>query len=66
MKLKVNRKYSIDIHNIKKFVVREDDVLVYRKSGYPIAYKTDYNFYQLKLKLTNLGYKITDFNVEER
>lgn len=63
--LKVNRKHFVELLNIEKFVYKNDIVWVYRKNGYPKILKTDYDPYTLRLRLNNLGYKITDFKVEE-
>ena len=64
-KFKVNRKYSIDISQIEKFVYKEDIVFVHLKKGnYPLVLKTDYCPYILRLRLNNLGYSINNFKVE--
>ena len=63
-KLKVNRKHSVDIDNIEKFVIKKDCVWVYRIKGYPKIYKTDYSFYMFKIRLTALKLFLTNFKVE--
>lgn len=64
VKLKVNRKHSISLDNIKKFVIKRDIVWVYLKTGYPLILKTEYGAYLLRNKLVNLGYLLKDFKVE--
>lgn len=64
MELKVNRKYSVDIDNIEKFVVKKDCAWVYRKVGYPKIYKTDCTYYMFSKRLTSLGLKLIDFKLE--
>lgn len=64
MKLKINRKHSIDIDNIKKLVIKPGVVWVYLKTGYPPILKTDYGVYLLRNKLVNLGVQLKDFKVE--
>lgn len=64
MKLKVNRKHSVSLDNIKKFVIKRDIVWVYLKTGYPPILKTEYGAYLLRNKLVNLGYLLKDFKVE--
>ncbi len=63
-KLKVNRKHSVDIDNIEKFIIKADCVWIYLKEGYPPILKTDYGAYLLRNKLVNLGYLLKDFKVE--
>ena len=64
-KLKLNRKHFVELLNIEKFVYKSDIVWVYLKKGnYPRILKTDYSPYILRLRLNNLGYRITDFKVE--
>lgn len=62
--LKINRKYSIDIDNIEKLVIKGDIIWVYLKEGYPPILKTDYGAYLLRNKLVNLGLLLKDFKVE--
>ena len=64
MELKINRKHSIDINNIEKFVIKGDIVWVYLKEGYPTILKTDYGAYLLRNKLVNLSVLLKDFKVE--
>jgi len=64
MKLKINRKHSVDIDNIEKFVIKGDIVWVYLKEGYPKIYKTDCSLYMFRMHLTALGFLLTDFKVE--
>lgn len=73
-KIKVNRKHYVHIDNIEKIVIKgrpksnggndSNYVWVYRKVGYPKIYKTDYGFYMFKMRLTALGFFLTDFKVE--
>ena len=64
MKLKVNRKHSIDIDNIEKLKLKKDCVWVYRKVGYPKIYKTDCSFYMFNKRLTSLKISLKDFLLE--
>jgi len=64
-KLKINRKHSVDIDNIEKFVIKKDIVWVYLKEGYPPILKTDYGVYLLRNKLVNLGLQLKDFMEHE-
>lgn len=64
-KLKLNRKHSIDVSQIEKFVYKKDIVWVYmKKPFYPPILKTDYNAYNLRLRLVNMRLNIHDFKVE--
>ena len=62
--IKVNRKHSVDIDNIKKFIIKGDIIWVYLKEGYPPILKTDYGAYLLRNQLVNLGLQLKDFKVE--
>lgn len=63
-KLKLNKKHSVDIDNIEKFVIKKDIIWVYLKEGYPPILKTDYGAYLLRNQLVNLGLLLKDFKVE--
>ena len=65
-KLKVNKKYTVNISEIKKFVVKKDCVWIYRKNGYPKILISDFNAYSLRLRLVNMGINIKNFKVEEK
>ena len=67
--IKLNRKHSVNSDNIEKIIIKPygatDHVWIYRKEGYPKIYITSYNFYQFRLKCTNLGLKMSDFIIED-
>ena len=65
MKLKINRKYFVDINNIEKLVIKDNIVWVYCLKGYPKIYKSDCGIYLFRNRLVNLGLQFKDFKVEE-
>ncbi len=64
MRLKINRKYFVDIQNIEKLVIKDNIVWVYRLKGYPKIYKSDCGIYLFRNRLVNLGLQLKDFKVE--
>ena len=64
-KLKINRKFSVDSSLIEKFVLKNNDVWVYLKSGYPKILICKEGWYLLKLRMNNLGLKPWEFKVEK-
>ena len=55
MKIQINRKHFLELDNIKKLVIKNNQLLVYRKIGYPNAYKASCGIIEFKMRIANAG-----------
>lgn len=53
MKIQINRKHYIELDNIEKLVIKNGNLLVYRKIGYPNAYKASCGIIEFKMRIAN-------------
>ena len=55
MKIQVNRKHYIEFDNIKKLVIKNGQLYVYRKNAYPNAYKASCKLTEFLMRIANTG-----------
>lgn len=61
MRIRLNRKHTIEVSNIKYIIEKDECYWIYLKKGYPPILKSDESKYNFRNKCVNSGINLKDY-----